>query len=162
MVSITRRRSRIAPHRVSLGILLLLLLMVPASRAAARTETLRWTQANPRNVKGFRIYWGTRSRHYTQSVDTGPIASSSSGVYTYSIDVPDSAVIYVAVTAYDQAGRESAYSNERQRSPAAASGGSTAPSPPPATTPPAPSGPSPGTDSGSQPLGAPGQPVLVP
>lgn len=160
MDSTTRRVRRISRHRPSLGLLLLLMVLVPASRAAARSETLRWTQVNPASVKGFHIYWGTQSRRYTQSVDTGPISPNASGVYTYAINVPDSAVVYIAVTAYNAAGQESTYSNERQRSPVASAGGSTTPSPPPPTT-----SPSPGTGSssgsGTQPLGAPGQPVLV-
>lgn len=154
MDSIDRRQNRLALPRLPLGILLLVLLLLPAGRAAARTETLRWTQANPAQVKGFRIYWGTQSRHYTQSVDTGSISPNASGVYTYSISVPDNAVIYVAVTAYSQAGNESAYSNERQRSPVAGSGGTTTPSQPPPQS-------GSGSGSGSQPLGAPGRPVLV-
>lgn len=156
MDSIDRRQNAPALPRLPLGILLLLLLLIPASRAVARSETLRWTQANPASVKGFHIYWGTQSRHYTQSIDTGSISPNSSGVYTYSITVPDNAVIYVAVTAYNKNGKESAYSNERQRSPVAGSGGTTPP-----TQPPPQSGSGSGSNSGSQPLGAPGRPVLV-
>jgi hypothetical protein len=155
-----RRPVAVSPG-LALGLLALLLSVVPATPAAARTEALRWTQASPAGVRGFRIYWGTQSRNYTQSVDTGPVTPDSSGIYHFSITVPDNAVVYIAVTSYNAAGQESTYSNERQRSPTSTAGGT----PPPSSTPPPTTSPPPGTGSGSgssgQPLGAPGQPTLV-
>jgi len=74
------------------------------------TATLRWTAASDNRVRGYRVYVGNGSRFYFQpkgaGIDVGPATS-------YQIqDLRASTTYYFAVTGYDEAGRESAYSRE--------------------------------------------------
>jgi hypothetical protein len=85
--------------------------------ASARTEALRWTHNDPANVAGFVVHYGTSSANYTTVIDVPPLQPDAHGIFNFDIDVPDDATIYVAVTAYDGAGLETGYSNERTRSP---------------------------------------------
>jgi hypothetical protein len=101
----------------------LIILLGGANPAAARVETLRWTHTGSGNVTAFRIHWGTSSGSYPQLVHAG-IPTSSNGVYSFNIVVPDAATVYVAVSAHDSSsGLSSAYSNERVRSPEDTGGG---------------------------------------
>jgi len=84
---------------------------------------LRWTHEAPSEVAGFKVHWGTspsRVSPYSTTIDVGkptPEAHEVYGyVFSYDLEVPDAATVYVAVTAY-QDGRESPYSNERERLP---------------------------------------------
>jgi hypothetical protein len=85
--------------------------------ANARTETLRWTHNNPSNVAGFVIHYGLSSGNYTTVIDAPSLQSDAQGIFTFDIDAPDDATIYVAVTAYDDVGQVSAYSNEGTKIP---------------------------------------------
>jgi hypothetical protein len=107
---LARRSLRIAPLAVAL------FLMV-STVASARTETLRWTHNAPSNVAGFVVYYGLSSGNYGTVIDVPPLQPDTLGNFTFDIDVPDDATVYVAVTAYDGAGLESGYSNEGIRSP---------------------------------------------
>jgi hypothetical protein len=69
-------------------------------------------------VAGFVVYYGPSSANYTTAIDVPPLQSDAQGIFTFGIDVPDDATIYVTLTAYDGAGQESTYSNEGMRSPA--------------------------------------------
>jgi hypothetical protein len=75
------------------------------SPTLALERTFAW-DANPvgENVTGYKIYYGTGTRTYTQSMDVG-------NVTTYSIDLPNDTQWYVSATAY-KPGEESPYSNE--------------------------------------------------
>ena len=91
------------------------LLALAVSPALARTENLRWEHPDPSSVAGFRVHVGTTQGSYSQTIDVGLPASGSQ--FVHALTVADSASVYVAVTAYDAAGLESAYSNEGFRAP---------------------------------------------
>jgi hypothetical protein len=94
------------------------LLLMASTLANARTETLRWTHNNPSSVAGFVIYSGLSSNNYDTEIDVSTLQPDAQGIFTFDIDVLDDATIYVCLTAYNDAGLESDYSNERTRSPA--------------------------------------------
>jgi hypothetical protein len=67
--------------------------------------TLNSDGSNLNDLAGYKIYYGTSSNNYTQSIDVGNITSAvisslSPGTWCF------------ATTAYDTAGNESGYSNE--------------------------------------------------
>ena len=71
--------------------------------------TLSWSPSTTAGVVGYKIYIGTASGVYTQSVDVGNVTTYSVGGLTSGV------VYYFAVTAYGANGNESAYSNEVTR-----------------------------------------------
>jgi hypothetical protein len=74
--------------------------IVPAS------VMLSWDANTDANIAGYKVYVGTKSRAYSYWVDVGNITSCT-------VDgLPPRNVYYVAVTAYDQSGAESDFSNE--------------------------------------------------
>lgn len=95
-----------------LGTVLSLFILFPGD-AYSDQATVSWV-APTTNVEGapltglsgYKIYYGTASHKYTQAIDAGNVTTSTvpnlNGGSTY----------YFAVTAYDKAGLESAYSNE--------------------------------------------------
>ena len=95
------------PWLVSYGVglwlgLVLLLFLAPCALAAPLT--LAWDASA--GATGYTIYYGSASRNYTATVDFG-------NTTTASLSALDPAqVYYMAVTAYDDAGNESAFSNE--------------------------------------------------
>jgi sorbitol-specific phosphotransferase system component IIA len=118
----------------AMGIFVLtaLLLAGAAVNAQTRTESLRWTHADPTNTVGYKVYFGGASRSYTQQVDVGvpPIVST---IYAVNVSVPASGSVYFAVTAYDAQGNESPFSNEIVRT-TTSDGGTTTTPPPPSGT----------------------------
>jgi hypothetical protein len=80
--------------------------------STANSVTLAWDKPDSNNdgsdlndLAGYKIYYGTSSNNYTQSINVGNITSAvisnlSSGTWCF------------ATTAYDNAGNESGYSNE--------------------------------------------------
>jgi hypothetical protein len=100
---------------VTVGLAGFLLLLGNADPAAARVETLRWSHDGSGNVSSYRIHWGTSPGSYPQAVETG-LPSSSGGVFTFSVVVPDDTTVYFAVSAFDRStGLRSQFSNERVR-----------------------------------------------
>jgi hypothetical protein len=95
-------------------IALAVLLSLVASAAGARTELLRWQHPDPSTVSGFKVYVGNASGSYQTTLDVGKPAPSG-GVFSYSLQVPDSNTVFVAVSAYGPTGLEGARSNEKQR-----------------------------------------------
>jgi hypothetical protein len=95
-----------------LGALLFLALLhqpVPAFGATVSGQyslTLNWQRSSSPDIAGYRVYYGTASRNYPNVVELGDVAtctvSGLTGGVTY----------YFAVTAFDTAGDESAFSNE--------------------------------------------------
>jgi len=136
------------------GSLLAGALLLLASPALARSEALRWSEANPAAVSGFKVYWTTSSGPHNQSTDIGKPSPDAAGNFHHTITVPDADTLYVAITAYNASGQESGFSNLQARFPpgagntAGSGGNATAPASKPA--PPAPA-----------PLGIPGRPQLV-
>lgn len=105
--------------------------IVWASAASARTERFRWNQAATPAVDSFTLYWGSTSGSYPSSLVLGVPAKDSTGAYFYDLVVPDTATIYVTVTAWS-GGLESVRSNEISRA-GTSSGGDGTTTPPPTT-----------------------------
>jgi hypothetical protein len=78
---------------------------VAAAAHAASDVTLVWDPNTDPDLAGYKIYWGTASRTYTNNVDVG-------NVTTYTIKGLPDGVVYFAATAYDKQKLESPYSNE--------------------------------------------------
>lgn len=57
------------------------------------------------DLAGYKVYYGTVSRSYTNSVDVGSVQSHTLNLVA--------GTYYFAVTAYDTSGNESVYSNEQ-------------------------------------------------
>jgi hypothetical protein len=83
---------------------LLLAISLVASHAAE--VRLEWDRVNDGSVAGYRVYYGTTSRTYTNSVDAG--AESATMVR----ELQDGSRYYFAAVAYNQARKESPYSDE--------------------------------------------------
>jgi hypothetical protein len=74
--------------------------------AHAASVTLAWDRSQEPNVIGYRVYYGTTSRNYTSMISVGNST-------TCSISNLEAGMAYFfAVTAYDNSGNESAYSQE--------------------------------------------------
>lgn len=98
----------------------------PVEAAGTRTESLRWAQANPGSVAGFRVHYGPASQRYDHSIDVG-LPTPVKGVYHYDLQVPSGQDVYVAVTSYGNNGKSSPFSNEQLRAASSSGGGSTPP-----------------------------------
>jgi len=85
---------------------IVLLLLLWAGSAHAAEVTVAWDSSAAPNVAGYRLYWGISSRIYSANVDVGLVQSHTirglSRGMTY----------YFAVTAYNEQGLESDFSNE--------------------------------------------------
>ena len=94
-------------HRLSFiyGATIILAVFLPVSIMAGQV-VLEWDINSDPDIDGYVVYWGTASRHYSESVDVGNHNS-----YTLS-GLNDESTYYFSVTAYDWTGNESSYSNE--------------------------------------------------
>ena len=80
------------------------------------TATLYWTAPTKNSdgsaltdLAGYKVYYGTASGSYSQSIDVGKVT-------TYEVtNLPNGFTYYFVVTAYNQAGVESGPSNERKK-----------------------------------------------
>jgi hypothetical protein len=96
-----------------------------ASPALARTEWIRWVDPNDLDpaappIAGYRIHVGREPGVYERVIDVGMPARASSGLlplFRRDVEVDEYAPVYLAVTAYDDLGRESERSNEIVRRP---------------------------------------------
>jgi uncharacterized protein YfaP (DUF2135 family) len=85
-----------------------------SSVGATRVATLTWnapatnTDGSPVTLAGYKIYYGTSSHAYTQSVD---VANTGTTPVTYTLNLSQG-IFYFAVTAINTEGQESDYSNE--------------------------------------------------
>ncbi|MBI3802191.1 MAG: fibronectin type III domain-containing protein [Nitrospirae bacterium] len=87
------------------GIFLLAALLGPTSLVSAQDPLLSWDPSSDANVIGYKIYHGTASQIYTESTYVQAVTSQAlSGLAP--------GVHYFSVTAYDQSGTESTFSNE--------------------------------------------------
>jgi len=99
-----------------LAFVVVLLISSPLTENALAADiTLAWDQNPESDITGYKIYYGLQSRVYSYVIDVGThtsctIAGLEKGL-TY----------YIAATAYDQSGNESAYSSEIITSSAAGS-----------------------------------------
>lgn len=83
--------------------------------AVVKSATLSWSPATTNSdgtplvdLAGYRVYYGTSSGNYTNTVDISDPAATSTliaGLASYT-------TYYFAVTAYDTSGNESSFSNE--------------------------------------------------
>jgi hypothetical protein len=89
----------------SFAALTALLILVPVMAHALTPVTVAWDANNP-VPDGYILYWGTSSRAYTNSHDLGNVTQ-----YTIP-DLQEGVTYYFAVTAYDEVGNESAFSDE--------------------------------------------------
>jgi fibronectin type 3 domain-containing protein len=71
---------------------------------------LSWTASPDANVTGYRVYYGTASGKYTQAYGSGIAIGNTTSFAVNSLQ--SGTTYYFAVTAIDNAGNESAYSNE--------------------------------------------------
>ncbi len=90
------------------GVLLLAILTftAPPLKAHAAQATLNWDASTSSGVTGYKLYYGTASGSYSQSMDVGNATS-----YTVS-GLSDGQKYYFAAKAYNSTGNQSAYSNE--------------------------------------------------
>ena len=89
-----------------IGLALALLLILFSSSACAVQITLAWDSNDEPDVAGYIVYYGMQSRYYDYDVDVGNYNS-----VTISGLVED-VMYYFAVTAYDNEGNESDFSEE--------------------------------------------------
>jgi len=73
--------------------------------AHAGLLTLTWDANTEPHLTGYKVYYGAASRNYDFSIDVDNQA-------TYSLDPPGDQTTYFAVTAYDNQGRKSDFSQE--------------------------------------------------
>jgi len=71
----------------------------------ATTVRLSWTASTDSDIAGYKVYYGTVSRHYDTSIYVDNITA-------YTLDNLKPANYYFAVTAIDTSGNESQFSNE--------------------------------------------------
>jgi hypothetical protein len=86
-----------------------------AERASAETITLRWRYAAHERAAGYRVHIGSAPGRYERSIDVGRPTPDADGVLRARVEVEDGVRSYLAVSAYDSAGRESAPSGEWAR-----------------------------------------------
>ena len=91
---------------LSLFFLVLLILTCPSGRAMAADITLAWDHNSEPDLAGYRLYLGTSTQNYTQFIDLGLTTQ-----YTIS-NLSDGVVYFFTLTAYNQRGLESSFSNE--------------------------------------------------
>jgi hypothetical protein len=107
-------RNRGSSLRFLRSFALLALMTSAASSASARSEVLRFQHPDPSTVSGFKVYVGNAPGVYQTTLDIGK-PTASSGVFSYSLQVPDPNTVYVSVSAYGSTGLEGTKSNEQQR-----------------------------------------------
>ena len=86
--------------------LAVVILFVLVGSADAGYLEFAWNPNSEPDVAGYRVYYGTASREYSNSIDVGNITA-----YRLS-GLRDDVRYYIAVTAYDRAGNESGFCEE--------------------------------------------------
>jgi fibronectin type 3 domain-containing protein len=71
----------------------------------AADVTLQWDANTESDLAGYKVYYGTESRVYSEPIILGLVT-------TYTMHIPDSVMYFFAVTAFDTGELESDYSNE--------------------------------------------------
>jgi hypothetical protein len=87
-------------------IFLLLPLLTFNAHAGPQSVSLAWDPNTDPGLAGYKLYYGTQSRNYTTSIDAGSQISYAA------LGLQAGTTYYFAVTAYDNQGVESDYSNE--------------------------------------------------
>lgn len=91
-------------------ILLTLLLFSAVEAHAAGRAVLTWDQNTESDLAGYKVYMGTASGQYGPPVDVGLTATPQAPRHV--IEPLADGTYYFVVTAYDQSGNESGFSNE--------------------------------------------------
>jgi fibronectin type 3 domain-containing protein len=86
---------------------LLVTLILKSFTASAANVTLAWDASPDPSVTGYRVYYGGASGTYTNSLQVGNVTTTTVS------NLLLGATYYFAATAYDSAGTESDFSNER-------------------------------------------------
>jgi hypothetical protein len=75
--------------------------------------TLAWDESSDSAVTGYRIYYGTNSMSYSDSVDAGLPAAAADGSVSFKVNnLSKGKTYYFAVIAYDASKAQSPQSNE--------------------------------------------------
>jgi hypothetical protein len=82
----------------------------PAPTPAPGSITLAWNANSEPDLRGYRVYYGTSSGAYQQVRGAGLDAGRSTSFTINNLRA--GTVYYIAVTSYDAAGNESAFSGE--------------------------------------------------
>jgi len=88
------------------GFLFFGVFLLVVSQAMAAQITVSWDPSPDSDVVGYKLYFGTSSRNYTNSVDVGNTTS-----FTLT-NLEAGKIYYIAATAYDTEGLESDFSEE--------------------------------------------------
>jgi hypothetical protein len=75
--------------------------------------SLSWTAPSSNTVTGYRVYFGTTSGRYAQSLGSGLLAGNSTSFTATGLQ--KGLTYFFAVTSTDGQGNESAYSNEASK-----------------------------------------------
>ncbi|NLD36638.1 MAG: hypothetical protein GX654_07205, partial [Desulfatiglans sp.] len=93
-------------HSIRVFFFTIILIIISAATVSARQVTLTWEPNSEPDLSHYIVYWGTTSGNYTSN-------SGNIGMVTeYSVTIPDEGQYFFAVTAVDEAGLESDFSNE--------------------------------------------------
>jgi hypothetical protein len=92
-------------NSIVIFLILLLTLLFSSIESMAQVK-LAWDPNTEPDLAGYQVYYGTASGNYGYSIDVGNVAT-----YTL-MGLTQGVTYYIAVTAYDSADNESAYSNE--------------------------------------------------
>jgi len=86
----------------------IILLTIPLLSQSAWAAQIRlaWDPNSEPDLAGYKIYYGTASGTYTNSITVGNVTTCTL------TGLPDGQTYYIAATAYDTSGDESGYSNE--------------------------------------------------
>jgi hypothetical protein len=99
-------------RRNFLGFLFLFLFLIGRTDSVWPADvTLAWDPKFDASLSGYKIHYGTASRSYSTTINTGTVTS-------YTVKGLTSGTYYFAVTAYYSAGTETGYSNEVSGNPA--------------------------------------------
>jgi hypothetical protein len=101
---------------------LMVLTLMSVQEAHAAAVRVSWSNNSESDLAGYKIYYGQASRNYQWYIDAGNATS------TQITNLNSGTTYYLAVTAYDRTGNESAYSQEVQAVIPAQSGGGSVPS----------------------------------
>src|SRR4030095_16997634 len=96
---------RFVTSRVLAGLIALCTLAPAFSIHALQNVTLAWDANSETNIAGYKLYYGTSSRAYTNVSDLGNVLSTS-------LALLEGSTYYFAVTAVNTFGMESDYSAE--------------------------------------------------
>lgn len=95
-------------NKIMNGLIVSIILFGSAPLLFADDAILSWDPSPDADIIGYKLYYGTDSGQYTESIDVGNTTS-----YTLSVVTPG--MYYFAVTAYELDQHESSFSNEASK-----------------------------------------------